>query len=65
MKCINCSCSTDTKMLHRTNPLGQTPAGWMCIDCIEKLHPELAINIKTKIDNTILKDLENIFLNKK
>jgi hypothetical protein len=52
-------------MLHRTNPLGQTNAGWMCIDCIEKLHPELARNIKTKIDNPILKDLENIFLNKK
>lgn len=65
MKCINCNCSTNTKMLHRTNPLGQTNAGWMCMDCIEKLHPELAKNIKTETDYPILKDLENIILNKK
>lgn len=59
MKCKNCQESCDNKMLHRTNPMGQTDGGWMCMDCIEKIHPELAINIKGDDDYQTLLDIED------
>lgn len=65
MKCKNCECTINDKMLHRTNPLGNSDAGWMCIDCIEKLHPELAKNIKDEDDYPVLKDIESIALHGK
>lgn len=46
MKCTNCGVGIDKRPLHRTKPKGQTDAGWMCMPCIEKSHPELAKNIK-------------------
>lgn len=46
-------------MLHRTAPMGQSPANWMCMPCIERIEPELASNIKT--DDVILTDFNNIF----
>lgn len=58
MKCIKCGCSGMEKMLHRTNPLGQTDAGWMCIDCIEKHELELSKNIKGDSDYKVLLDIE-------
>jgi hypothetical protein len=45
-------------MLHRTNPTGQTNAGWMCIDCIEKTEPELFKNITQDESFKVLKDIE-------
>ncbi len=32
--------------MHRTNPIGSKDAGWMCINCIEKIEPELSKDIK-------------------
>lgn len=52
------------KMLHRTNPKGQSDAGCMCMDCIEKKEPELSNNLKTDKDYQVVKDIENIALNK-
>lgn len=46
MKCICCSASVFKKTLHRTNPIGSKDAGWMCINCIEKIEPELSKDIK-------------------
>jgi hypothetical protein len=46
MHCIMCNVDVKEKPLYRTNPLGQSPAGWMCMDCIQKNHPELAANIR-------------------
>lgn len=62
VKCCNCGVSCTVKMLHRTEPTGQTNAGWMCIDCIKKLHPELYKNIKDD-DFKVLKDIETAVKN--
>lgn len=60
MKCIICGISVIDKMLHRTNPKGQSDAGWMCMPCIENTQPELAKNIKE--DQTPFeKDIPAIF----
>lgn len=40
------------KPQYRTKPKGQSNAGWMCIGCIQVLHPELAANIKEEITDT-------------
>lgn len=58
MKCIKCGCHCTEKMLHRTAPLGETPANWMCMPCIEKHEPELAKNIKTDDDMKLLNIIE-------
>ncbi len=36
MKCVFCGCSVDERPLHRTAPLGESPAGWGCVPCIEE-----------------------------
>lgn len=62
MDCCNCHISVQKAMLHRTNPLGQSDAGFMCLPCIQKLHPELAANIKADCDEApIISDLHEIF----
>lgn len=58
MKCIKCNCSCSEKMLHRTAPLGQSPADWMCLSCIEKHEPELSKNIKSDDDMKLLNTIE-------
>jgi Zn-finger protein len=64
MKCKNCNCSVASKMLHRTNSFGQSNAGWMCMDCITKTHPELAKNIIQDNEGGVLSDLNQILNNK-
>lgn len=32
-------------------PKGQSPAGWMCLNCIHKHEPELAKNIEADLNN--------------
>ena len=63
MNCIKCGCSVNEKPLYRTNPKGQSDAGWMCIDCIRADEPELADNIKEDVSD-IEKDLHQIFYGK-
>lgn len=65
VKCIVCGVSSYDEMLHRTNPKGQTDAGWMCMSCIEKEEPELFKNIKSDDNFKVLEDIEEICLNKK
>lgn len=61
MKCIKCNIGTDKAMLHRTNPKGESPAGWMCLNCIHKYEPELAKNIEADLNNEpIFKTLSNL-----
>jgi Zn-finger protein len=62
MKCIKCGCSMFDRMLHRTNPVGQSDAGWMCMPCIEKHEPELAKNLKGEADFGVVEDIENIII---
>lgn len=60
MKCDNCKCSVNEKVLHRTVPLGHTNTIWLCLDCMKKKKPNLAkkiISERTQIDI----DLEEIF----
>lgn len=45
MKCHNCKCSVNEKVLHRTVPIGQRNNVWMCLDCIKKKKPSLAKHI--------------------
>jgi hypothetical protein len=61
MNCKKCNCSCDKKMLHRTAPIGEVPANWMCLDCIREEHPELAKNIEADM-SPIMQDLEEILL---
>ncbi|MBO0952909.1 hypothetical protein [Fibrella forsythiae] len=37
MKCTACQ-APDGRPVFRTNPPGQTPAGWLCRTCIEAHH---------------------------
>lgn len=46
------------KPLSRTNPTGQSSAGWMCQDCIKKKEPELYKNLEKDGD---LKTTNDIF----
>jgi len=46
MKCTICGISCFQKMLHRTNPIGDSNPKWMCIDCMTKKEPELAKNTR-------------------
>lgn len=64
MKCISCNCTAFKRMLHRTNPIGQPDGGWMCMPCIELHEPELAKNIKTEEDFSVIKKIESA-INKK
>ena len=57
MKCINCGTSVFNKPLHRTNPKGQSDAGWMCEDCIKKNEPELYNNL---VDSGELQNVNRI-----
>ena len=52
------------RMLHRTNPVGQADAGWMCMPCIEKNESELARNIKSEKDFNTVEDIGNIVMGK-
>ena len=45
MKCINCKTSVADRPLYRSGSMGEAPE-WMCMPCMEKLHPELAKNQK-------------------
>lgn len=56
MKCSNCKTPVFNTILHRTEPIGDDP-NWMCMQCIEKLHPELADNIKNDDDYNIIQDI--------
>jgi len=62
MKCKNCKVSAFNKPLFRTEPKGQTDAGWMCKDCIKIKEPELYRNFK---DDSVLKLTDDIIKNKK
>ena len=57
--CTKCECDPFEKTLHRTEPTGSDNAGWMCVDCIKKYHPELAKNI-SEDDNDVLNILEEM-----
>lgn len=59
MKCFKCEKAiTETGPLHRTAPLGQSPANWTCTDCLKKHEPELLSNIEDDKDLIqLLKDL--------
>jgi hypothetical protein len=48
MKCIQCKCSIDERPLFRTNPLGQSDAGWMCQPCIDEHHDPSLIDEETR-----------------
>lgn len=65
MKCIKCGISCTERMLHRTAPLGVTPANWMCLPCIETTEPELANNIKQDDDIKLLDIIEDEFCNQR
>ncbi len=58
MKCKNCGVSPFDRPLFRTNPKGQSDAGWMCENCIKVEEPELYQNLK---DDDELKTANNIF----
>lgn len=60
MKCKNCEASMFDKPLHRTNPLGQSDAGWMCEDCIANNEPELYQNLKDDNDLKIANEIMEI-----
>jgi len=47
------------KPLQRTNPTGQSDAGWMCQDCIKAIEPELYQNLKDDGDLKIANDIFN------
>lgn len=47
MECVCCKVGFTTKMLFRTNPVGQSDAGWMCEKCIKNKEPELYQNMKS------------------
>ena len=65
MNCEKCGASVFDKTLHRTKPKGQPDAGWMCLDCIKALEPELAKNIKEDdAPSGVLKSLEKIMYGK-
>jgi len=57
MNCKICNISMFDKPLSRTNPTGQSDAGWMCQDCIKHKEPELYQNLSSdgsfKITNDI------------
>lgn len=57
MCCKVCKRSAVVVPLHRTNPTGQSDAGWMCSDCIEKSEPELHKNM---IDDGSIKLMSDI-----
>lgn len=58
MRCIKCSkTSNEVGVLHRTSPLGESPANWMCVKCMKEKEPELLQNIN---EDTELVDLINI-----
>lgn len=63
MNCKNCGVSMFDKPLHRTNPKGQSDAGWMCEDCIGKKEPELYQNLKSdgdfKVSNDIMEAIKD------
>lgn len=59
MKCIKCNDAQ--AILHRTSPIGETPANWMCMKCIEKNEPELAKNLKDDPDFSVLEDIADAF----
>jgi hypothetical protein len=46
MKCT--ACETDKAAVFRTNPLGQSDAGWMCQPCIVKHHDASLIDPETQ-----------------
>lgn len=46
--CVNCGNPKGSNgMLYRTKPTGQPDAGFMCIDCLQTLYPNL---YKIKVD---------------
>jgi len=47
------------KPLSRTNPKGQSDAGWMCQDCIKTKEPELYKNLNDEGDLKITNDIFN------
>ena len=51
-------------MLHRTEPIGQDNAGWMCMSCIEVHEPELAQNLQDEDDYQVTQDIEKTCLGK-
>jgi Zn-finger protein len=57
MNCKKCKVSILYKPLSRTNPKGQSDAGWMCQDCMKIHESELYKNLKDdndfKISNAI------------
>jgi len=57
MKCKKCGVSVLDKPLSRTNPKGQTDAGWMCEDCIKVKEPELYNNLKQDGDFKVANDI--------
>lgn len=59
MNCKNCKASVLDKPLSRTNPKGQSDAGWMCQDCIKTKEPELYQNLKDDGDLKITNDIFN------
>lgn len=45
---MNCTaCKRDNIAVFRTNPLGESPAGWMCQECIGRLHDPSLIDEET------------------
>ena len=58
MKCKICGVSMFDKPLHRTNPKGQSDAGWMCEDCIKKTEPELFKNMQSDNDFKVVNDID-------
>ena len=57
--CKKCGVACTSKMLHRTNPTGQSDGGWMCLECIESEEPELYKNIVEDEDFNVFKDIED------
>lgn len=59
MKCEKCEISVMERTLHRTEPKGQSDAGWMCMRCIESIEPELAANIKSDDNYEVITAIES------
>lgn len=59
MKCCKCGVSIQGRILHRTNPLGQLDAGWMCEPCIKENEPELYENIQEG-NKEVINDLKEV-----
>jgi hypothetical protein len=59
LKCDNCEDSVFDVPLFRTVPVPQVNYKWMCMGCLEIIHPDMAANQKIS-ESKVEKDLKKI-----